>query len=220
VTTSGRSDRTSPRPGRGHPIRLVPPVLAGCAVVLLLGALVIRWRDWPAVAMLAAYLGWLLAELPVTLRRPPGIREVATLLPYALARLATIAATGYGPARPDSRVPAVLCAGLFVAGVGLREAAIATLGRWYSHHVALRRDQVAVTTGPFRLVRHPAYAGMLLAHLGFVGFFAAPLGVLGLLGLGLAVIWRIRVEERVLLDRMPGYPQYAAGRARLLPGVW
>jgi protein-S-isoprenylcysteine O-methyltransferase Ste14 len=60
---------------------------------------------------------------------------------------------------------------------------------------------------------------MLLSHLGLVGFFAnvASVGLLAVLIA--AVVWRIRVEERVLWD-VPGYPAYARHRARLLPGVW
>jgi protein-S-isoprenylcysteine O-methyltransferase Ste14 len=108
---------------------------------------------------------------------------------------------------------------LFVAGVLMREVAIKTLGRFYTHHVARRTDQVAVTTGLYRVIRHPAYCGMLGAHVGLVLAFPTPLAAFCLAVLFAAVIRRILVEERVLWD-MPGYAEYAAAKPRLLPGVW
>ena len=74
--------------------------------------------------------------------------------------------------------------------------------------------------GLYRIVRHPMYAGYMLAH---VGFF---LTQGSLLNLGLyAAIWtllvlRIRAEERVLFEDA-AYQEFAAGvRYRLLPGVF
>jgi hypothetical protein len=58
-----------------------------------------------------------------------------------------------------------------------------------------------------------------VANLGFILFFrnaASAVAWLVLLG---ALIWRIRTEERVLWS-VPGYPEFATGRARLLVGVW
>ena len=51
--------------------------------------------------------------------------------------------------------------GLFAAGVAFRLWAVFTLGRFYSHSVRLRRDHRIVESGPYRFVRHPAYAGMI-----------------------------------------------------------
>jgi protein-S-isoprenylcysteine O-methyltransferase Ste14 len=174
----------------------------------------------PAAIMVGIYLGWLMFEAPVTFRGAVPLKDFRTLVPYAVARIATLACGLLIPAaRPAGAIGLAVAAAVFVGGIALRETAIRTLGRFYSHHVAMRADQVAVTTGPYRLVRHPAYAGMLLAHLGFVAFFANPVALACLAALCLAVLWRIRVEERVLWA-MPGYRAYATSRARLIPGVW
>ena len=68
-------------------------------------------------------------------------------------------------------------------------------------------------------IRHPAYAGMLSAHVGFVGFFLNPLSLALLVALAVAITFRIRTEERMLVD-IPGYRAYAADHARLVPGLW
>ncbi|TDE25190.1 isoprenylcysteine carboxylmethyltransferase family protein [Actinomadura sp. 6K520] len=174
-----------------------------------------------AAALLAAYLGWLLLEAPVTFRRaaaPPA--DARTLLPYALARILLVASASFAPLPWDEWSPwLAVPAAVFGAGVVLRQAAIRTLGRLYSHHVMRQENHRVVTGGLYGIVRHPAYAGMLLANAGFASFFLNPAGVLALLLLGAAVVWRIRVEERALRD-VPGYRGYAAGRPRLLPGVW
>lgn len=177
--------------------------------------------DGVAVGVLAAYLLWLLLEVPVTFRRssvPPS--DSRTLLPYALARLCLVTSAAIGPFSwshwsPMLIVPVVL----FPLGVGLRHVAIRTLGRFYSHHVMRQDGHQVVTSGPYRVIRHPAYAGMITAHVGFVVFFLSPVSAVALVLLVAAVIYRILVEEGPLWV-IPGYPDYATGRARLLPGVW
>ena len=76
-----------------------------------------------------------------------------------------------------------------------------------------------ISSGPYRVLRHPAYAGMLLANVGFVGYFANPASVAALALLIAAILWRIRVEEDVLVES-PGYREFASTRSRMLPGVW
>lgn len=74
--------------------------------------------------------------------------------------------------------------------------------------------------GPYRVVRHPIYGGLILALAGaatVTGSLAA-----GLLVVVLAVVFRLKAgqEERALGVAVPGYPEYAASvRWRLLPGI-
>jgi protein-S-isoprenylcysteine O-methyltransferase Ste14 len=204
-----------------------PRALFVLGLALLAGALIrqVRHLDEPlhvvSAALVAGYLAWLLAEVPVTFRRsatPPA--ESRTLLAYALARLG-LAVSGAVVAPPWTAwsawlaVPAVV----FVGGIAFRQVAIRTLGRFYSHHVVRQREHAVVANGLYRFVRHPAYTGMLTANAGYVAFFLNPLSAGFLALLTAAVVWRIRVEERVLAS-VPGYAGYAEGRARLCPGVW
>ena len=55
---------------------------------------------------------------------------------------------------------------LFVAGLILRWWAIITLGRFFTVDVTIEKDHELVERGPFRIVRHPSYTGVLLAFVG------------------------------------------------------
>ncbi|MFG2296178.1 methyltransferase family protein [Streptomyces sp. NPDC048603] len=217
---------SAPRGGTSLAVR-APRLLFLCAVAAVGTGTAVHLRDagdpvhLVAAVLAACYLGWLAVEIPVTFRTstaPPS--ESATLVLYATARIATAAAAVLGPLPWSGwSWPLLAPALLFAGGVVLRQAAIHTLGRFYSHHVMRQQDHRIVTYGLYRFIRHPAYAGMLLAHAGFVAFFLNPLSVLLLVLLAAAIAFRIRTEERMLMD-IPGYPSYAAAHARLVPGVW
>jgi protein-S-isoprenylcysteine O-methyltransferase Ste14 len=81
--------------------------------------------------------------------------------------------------------------------------------------------QRAVTTGPYRVVRHPMYAGALLL------LFATPVALgswwatVFFLPMVVALAARIQHEERFLAEHLPGYREYAqATRWRLVPRIW
>ena len=109
---------------------------------------------------------------------------------------------------------------LFLFSVSFRLLAIYTLGRHYSHRVRILEDHSIIQSGPYRLVRHPAYTGMFLAHLGFVLFFFnwLSLGVLVFLLLP-SIIVRILHEEKALMN-VRGYREYSSQVKRLIPVIW
>jgi protein-S-isoprenylcysteine O-methyltransferase Ste14 len=113
----------------------------------------------------------------------------------------------------------IVLVGVFLAGVTLRAWAIRELGAQYSHRVVRISQNGLINSGPYRVLRHPAYAGMLLANIGFVSYFASPASIAALAVLVAAILWRIRVEEDVLVTS-PEYREFASSRRRILPGVW
>jgi protein-S-isoprenylcysteine O-methyltransferase Ste14 len=111
---------------------------------------------------------------------------------------------------------------LMVVGVVIRQWAVRLLGRFFTIDVRVHPGQAVVDTGPYRLVRHPSYTGLLLTLTGLglaLGNWAALAVVIVLPSV--ALVNRIRVEERALTDGLgEPYRRFAASRARLIPGVW
>ncbi len=111
---------------------------------------------------------------------------------------------------------------LFVTGLVLRWWAIITLGRFFTVDVTIEKDHELVERGPFRMVRHPSYTGVLLAFLGFglsLHNWAALLIIL--LPIGAAFIHRMNVEEDALLRALgPPYANYMKRTKRFVPFVY
>lgn len=92
----------------------------------------------------------------------------------------------------------------------------------YSGHLMTTASQELVRSGPYRFVRHPAYASYLLMSLGVGLGYSSLIGIGSVLILLLpAMIYRIRVEEKLLVEQFGlCYLDYAAHTARLIPGIW
>jgi protein-S-isoprenylcysteine O-methyltransferase Ste14 len=111
---------------------------------------------------------------------------------------------------------------LMLVGIAFRWYAIWTLGRFFTRNVAIHADQKVVQNGPYRLMRHPAYAGTILAMLGlglamtnWVSILV--LGICNLLG----HLYRIHVEEESLRTNLGlPYVTYMQRTKRLIPFVY
>ncbi len=111
---------------------------------------------------------------------------------------------------------------LFVSGLALRWYAVGYLGRWFTYDVAIAADHRVVDTGPYRLIRHPAYTGSLMAFLG-LGLCGGNLVGLAVLvtPIALAFLRRIAVEEGALAAALgPAYTAYMGRTRRLVPFVY
>jgi protein-S-isoprenylcysteine O-methyltransferase Ste14 len=214
-------------------------ILGGVAFVALLGALLFgcagRW-DLP---WFWAYLGvWAAAALvgpavvdPTLLKeraRPgPGGRDYLTVVVITPVWVGqhVVAGLDVGRFHWSDTVPPV------VQGVALLAMAAAwavfvwamAVNRFFSSVIRIQaeRGHHLVTSGPYRYVRHPAYAVTPFVFGG--GGLALGSWLAGLLGLLLVVpiLWRTAQEDRVLREQLEGYAAYAeAVRYRLFPGVW
>ena len=108
------------------------------------------------------------------------------------------------------------------SGMLLRAWAVVTLGRSFTTTVVVRTEQRVMATGPYRLVRHPSYLGLLILFLGFGLGLGNPLCMAALVVLlAIGLVHRITVEEAALRRELgESYTEYATGRSRLIPGVW
>jgi protein-S-isoprenylcysteine O-methyltransferase Ste14 len=83
------------------------------------------------------------------------------------------------------------------------------------------RGQVVVSTGPYRIVRHPMYAALIPFCAGTALLLGSGVGLVVSLPLIGIVAWRAVREENVLREELPGYPEYMSRvRYRLIPRVW
>ncbi len=95
--------------------------------------------------------------------------------------------------------------------------------RFFSSQVRIQRDrgQTVVSTGPYRFVRHPGYAGGVLSWLAAPIFFSSYWLVIPTVIVIALTVVRTALEDRTLMGELPGYREYAQKvRYRLLPGIW
>jgi protein-S-isoprenylcysteine O-methyltransferase Ste14 len=107
---------------------------------------------------------------------------------------------------------------LVAAGLGFSVAARIWLGRNWSGTVTLKEDHELIRSGPYAVVRHPIYTGMLAALLGTsiaVGTWRALIG-LAVMFIGLFI--KIRIEERFMAEQFgEAYARYRTEVPALIP---
>ena len=111
---------------------------------------------------------------------------------------------------------------LMLGGLALRWRANAVLGRFYTSTLRLAEGQQIVRAGPYRLVRHPGYGGVLLLWVG-AGLASQNWAVAGIIltVMSFTYAYRIRSEESMLLTAFgEGYRHYMACTWRLVPWVF
>jgi protein-S-isoprenylcysteine O-methyltransferase len=163
-----------------------------------------------------------------SLQAPPADRGSTRLVgaAFGLGLLTLTAApvlNAYGVAAMDSW-PAVGWVGVavMVGGLAVRLWSQAVLGRYYTSTLRHADDQPVLASGPYRLLRHPGYGGMLLAWLG-AGLATANWAAALALALLMVVAYsyRIAAEEAMLVaafgDR---YREHMARTWRLVPYVY
>lgn len=111
--------------------------------------------------------------------------------------------------------------GLTLLGLGSASWARVELGRFWSGTVTLKSGHVLVRSGPYGMVRHPIYVGLLLAVLGTAGARGTAGAAVALVIVGIACGLKIEREES-LLSRHFGesYAEYRRQVSRLIPLVW
>jgi protein-S-isoprenylcysteine O-methyltransferase Ste14 len=206
-------------------------------VALFWSAGKINW--WPAWAALAVMAAWVAATGYVILRFNPallaerlGPRKGAKTWDTAIMSLVGILQLArYIVAGLDQRYGwtgdfplALQIAALILSVPGYAIVVWATASNaFFSQIVRIQneRDHKVVSSGPYRYIRHPAYAGAILYELA-VPLLLASWWALLLSSLSAALlILRTYLEDRTLQTELPGYVDYSRKVAyRLLPGLW
>ncbi len=110
---------------------------------------------------------------------------------------------------------------VFALGILTMAAAMKALGKLYTSYLGIQPEHHLVTTGPYRIVRHPGYLGEILS------MFGIGLSLSSLVGLSLAfvsvvlVLFRIPPEEEMLLAKFGDeYRDYMKRSYRLVPLIY
>jgi protein-S-isoprenylcysteine O-methyltransferase Ste14 len=110
---------------------------------------------------------------------------------------------------------------LFVAGGALRMWPVFVLGHRFSGLVAIQPGHALVTSGIYRVIRHPSYLGLLINSLGWALAFRSGVGVLLTVITLVPILARIRAEEALLCSQFGAeYDAYRSRTSRLVPGIF
>jgi protein-S-isoprenylcysteine O-methyltransferase Ste14 len=106
-----------------------------------------------------------------------------------------------------------------ILGMIVRQWSIAVLGRFFSPTIGVQEGQKIVDRGPYRLVRHPSYTGILLILVGVGLAFQSLAAILVILFMfSVAYGYRMSEEEKVLvLELGEEYVKYMKRTKRLIP---
>ncbi|MGA3222813.1 MAG: isoprenylcysteine carboxylmethyltransferase family protein [Acidobacteriaceae bacterium] len=194
------------------------------------GGLVLSFFQNNPLAVIWAVFGvlWLLPAIlgkRILQRQSPGSRILQLVM--LVAAYVLFANQDWGWNLLNRRlVPAGMRAtavgyGLLAAGMLFALWARVFLGRNWSSNVTLKQDHTLVRSGPYRIVRHPIYTGLLVALLGT----AIALGPLRcFLGVVLAAIaWKFKsiTEEAFMVQQFGDqYRQYQMEVKSLVPYIW
>jgi protein-S-isoprenylcysteine O-methyltransferase Ste14 len=146
-------------------------------------------------------------------------------LPLTLAFL-LLALPRFAPALLRQRFlpfhPLLGGAGIALTALGLAVAVWARvhLGRNWSAIVTVKEDHALIRSGPYRLMRHPIYSGVLLALLGTALALGERRDLIALVLAFVALLYKSAIEEERMAATFPDYDDYRRRTARLVPFVF
>lgn len=205
-------------------------IAASCVIIVIAGGGVSFLRRPVGALYLALWLvWWLVTSLGRQIGAPSAYDRTQRVIVLALS-FVSVPLLIVGPpweyahfAGPIPRDGPLAWAGLalFATGIALQAAAMWALRGFYTVRLGMQTEHRLVTSGPYRLVRHPGYLSYILSMTG-IG-----LALSSLLGLGLVVLvmpfllWRIQREEEMLVAEFgEQYRTYMQQTKRLIPLVY
>lgn len=169
----------------------------------------------------AFWLYWLVAAFSMKRGAVPWSRELRI---RALIVIIVVILVRFGVFRDYNLNTApwrsALGLGLFALGLAFAILARVNIGRNWGMPMTQKNEPELVTSGPYHLVRHPIYSGILVAGIGT----AVALSWLWLIAVGLAGVYFLysaTVEERYLTGQFPDtYPAYKHSTKMLVPFIF
>jgi protein-S-isoprenylcysteine O-methyltransferase Ste14 len=192
------------------------------------------WQAWVlAVLAIATWISgvYLLRADPATLQgrtRGGPTAETRMVQKAAMAGLWLSLATMFVVSVLDHRfgwssVPTAIClVGDVLVAVGLAvPVLVVTQNNYAATTVRVVADQKVVSTGLYRLVRHPMYTGNVIMMVGIPLALGSYWGLVFVVPGLIVLAWRVRDEERLLQEKLDGYREYTQKvHYRLVPCMW
>ncbi len=183
----------------------------------------------PGIAIVILWTGWILSWIAASMwtnrtedRAPLGSAAAYRSTMILGAALLAVPAHGYEGRLRLWHVGwqgAWVCAALVALGIAFAWWARIHLGRLWSSSITRKADHRVVESGPYALVRHPIYTGLLLSLLATAAAKGTLPGIAGFACLLLGMWMKARIEERWLAAQLPGgdYARYRERVPMLLP---
>jgi protein-S-isoprenylcysteine O-methyltransferase Ste14 len=174
-----------------------------------------------AIAWAAFWIYWLVAAFSMKRGHVPWARELRiraliVILAVILVRFGVFRGQGVNTDPWRAGLGLVL----FALGLGFAIWARIHIGRNWGTPMSQKDEPELVTSGPYHLVRHPIYSGVLLAGVGT----AVALSWLWLIAVGLAGVYfaySAKVEERNMAAQFPeAYPAYRRSTRMFIPFIF
>ncbi len=170
------------------------------------------------VAWIIFWLYWLLSAIGAKQRTGGGRRFRLTGL-SVVSVLLLVHVFSHGSLAVDNRLLAAIGLVVFASGIALAVWARIYLGRNWGMPMTQKADPELVTSGPYRFVRHPIYAGLLAGVLG-TAMANSLVGLIIFAILGGYFYYCASMEEKNLTATFPaGYPPYRSNTKMLVPFV-
>jgi len=171
---------------------------------------------------LAFWIYWLAASVGVKTGRTrwsrfAGVRVAIILIALLLLRLRAF--KGHRAVTTDPWLQ-VIGLVIFVLGLALAVWARIYIGRNWGMPMSQKADPELVTTGPYRIIRHPIYSGIILAMIG-TAIAVSLYWLVAVAILGAYFVYSAVREERYLTGQFPDtYPRYKQSTKMLIPCVF
>src|SRR6266849_7816039 len=174
-----------------------------------------------AVGWAAFWVYWIVAAFSTKRGRGPWSRElriraVIAVVVIVLVRLGAFRSHGLNTDPARAGIGLVL----FALGLGSAIWARLHIGRNWGTPMSQKDEPELVTSGPYRLVRHPIYSGILLAGAG-TAVALSWMWLIAMVLAGVYFVYSATVEERYLTKQFPGtYPMYRRSTKILVPFIF
>jgi protein-S-isoprenylcysteine O-methyltransferase Ste14 len=190
-------------------------------VTVFLGLAIVVWGIFFMVWILAAR-----RNRQSVKRREPFASRLVNILLYAIAAGLLlydwrISAPLSARFIPDHYLISLAGLALQTFGLGFALWAQRHLGKNWSAQVTLARDHRLIRSGPYRLVRHPMYLGILAGMFGTAIVIGELRGFLAAAAVLIALLWKIRGEDSILGDHFgESHQQYAKEVKSIIPYLY